>query len=177
MDLKSNRKGFIQILLTIVIVIMIGAIGFSIYLLLKQGESIKSLSQRVDTIERKLPNIEKDTGSMKEEIKKAKEKMYVNLNIPAVQRIDNDFMVAKLSVSPHMTGVKISGRIINATSLPHEDLKFRITVSDKSTEFNINKLKPAGSKPFNVYIADLPPDKATSARFERLESAILYYSD
>ncbi len=177
MDLKGDRKGFIQILLTIVIVIMIGAIGFSIYLLLKQSESIKNLSQKVDAIERKLPIIEKDTGSVKEEIKKAKEKMYVNLTVPAVQRIDSDFMVAKLSVSPHMTGVKISGRIINATPLPQENLKFRITVSEKSTEFNINKLKPAGSKPFEVYIADLPSDKATTARFERLESAILYYSD
>ncbi len=176
----NNSRGFVQILLTIVLIVLAGGIGFSIYLIKEQEKTIKTLSQRLETVEKRLPKIEKiekDTSSIMEELQKQKEKGLVNLTIPAVQKLDKDFMVAKLSVKPHLTGVMVKGTIINGTPLPQENIKFRLTILDKSKEFSIKKLSPGGSKAFEVYLPDVPPDKAQTARIEHLESTVLYYKD
>ncbi len=176
----KNIKGFVQILLTIIIIILAGGIGFSIFLIKQQEKTIRTLAQRIETVEKRLPKIEKiekDTTSIMEELQKQKEKGLVKLNIPAVQKLDKDFMVAKLSVKPHLTGVMVKGAIINGTPLPQENIKFRITILDKSKEFSIKKLSPGGSKGFDVYIPDVPADKAQTAKIEHLESTVLYYKD
>ncbi len=176
----ENRKGFVQVLLTVIIILLAGGIGFSIFLLKEQEKTITKLTQRIEAVEKRLPKIEKiekDTSSIMEELQKQKEKGLVKLTNPAVQKVDRDFMVAKLSVKPHLTGVMIKGTIINATPLPQEDIKFRITILDKSKEFSIKKLSPGGSKGFEVYVPDVPADKAQTAKIEHLESTVLYYRD
>lgn len=176
----KESKGFVQILLTIIIIVLAGGVGASIYLIKKQEETTLSLQKRLEAVEKRLSKIdklEKDTTSIMEELQKQKEKGLVNLTIPAVQKIDKDFMVAKLSTKPHLTGVMVKGTIINGTPLPQENIKFRITILDKSKEFSIKKLSPGGSRPFEVYIPDVPPDKAQTAKIEHLESTVLYYKD
>lgn len=176
----KNAKGFVQVILTIVIIILAGGIGFSLFLIKEQEKTIKALNQRLEAVEKRLPKIEKiekDTTSIMEELQKQKEKGLVNLTIPAVQKLDKDFMVAKLSVKPHLTGVIVKGTIINGTPLPQENIKFRITILNSSKEFSIKKLSPGGSKAFEVYVPDVPADKAQTARIEHLESTVLYYKD
>lgn len=176
----KNQKGFIQIVLTIFLILLAGGIGFSIFLIKEQEKTIKSLVQRIEAVEKRLPKIEKlekDTSSIMEELQKQKEKGLINLTIPAVQKLDKDFMVAKLSVKPHLTGVMVKGTIINGTPLLQENIKFRITILNSSKEFSIKKLSPGGSKVFEVYVPDVPPDKALTAKIEHLESTVLYYKD
>lgn len=146
----------------------------------EQEKTIRALTQRIEVVEKRLPKIEKiekDTTSIMEELQKQKEKGLVRLDIPAVQKLDKDFMIAKLSVKPHLTGVMVKGVIINGTPLPQENIKFKITILDKSKEFSIKKLSPGGSKGFEVYIPDVPADKAQTAKIEHLESTVLYYKD
>lgn len=176
----KDSKGFVQIVLTIIIILLAGGIGFSIFLIKEQEKTIKLLTQRIEAVEKRLPKIEKiekDTSTIMEELQKQREKGLVNLTIPAVQKLDKDFMVAKLSAKPHLTGVMVKGTIINGTPLPQENLKFRITILNSSKEFSIKKLSPGGSKNFEVYVPDVPADKALTARIEHLESTVLYYKD
>jgi hypothetical protein len=100
----------------------------------------------------------------------------VDFTVPNAQDIGKDFKVANLSVEQHLTGVKIKGRVINATSLRHDNLKFKITIAEKEKDFWINRISSGNSTTFDVYVPDVPLDKAQYGTIEYLESTVSFYT-
>jgi len=166
---SEHQGGFVQIILTIVIVLMAVAIGYGIFLLRKQEAKIVT----IDSIEQRLKATEASIQVMSQQIRKDK----INLTIPGVQRINNDFLVTKLSVEKYLTGVKIRGAIINSTALEQNDAKFRITIADKLTEFTVKRIKPGSSTAFVADILDVPFDRASHADFDFIASSVSYFVD
>ena len=83
-------------------------------------------------------------------------------------------MVVGSSVNPHLTGVKIKGRIINSTALARENIEFEITIAGKTKKFSINRISSGNSTGFEVYVPDVPIDKVNIAKFEKISSYALY---
>jgi len=166
---SDQQSGFVQIVLTIVIVLMAVAAGYGIFLLRKQEAKIGS----IDTIEQRLKAAEASIQVLSQQIKKDK----INLTIPGVQRINNDFLVTKLSVEKYLTGVKIRGAIINSTALEQNDAKFRISIGEKLTEFTVKRIKPGSSTSFVADILDIPFERATHADFDFIASSVSYFVD
>ncbi|MCK4372216.1 MAG: hypothetical protein KAW61_03670, partial [candidate division Zixibacteria bacterium] len=52
----------------------------------------------------------------------------VDLTSSSAQHIEGTFLVSDLQVSEHLTGVNVTGRIVNTSSITHETLTFRIVM-------------------------------------------------
>ena len=94
--------------------------------------------------------------------------------VSGIQEINNTFLVAELSLEPHLTGIKVKGRIVNSSSLSHENVKFKITVSKQSQEFTLNRVSPGSSTSFEVYVPDVPIKDTRSGEIEYIESMVSY---
>jgi len=151
-----NKNGFARIALIAVLVIMAIVIAYGIFLL--QG-----ISARVQSLETSL--------------QKAKNERRINLKIPSVQKIDDIFQVAKLSVESHLTGIKINGAMINSTALEQRDIKFKITINDNTAEFMIDRISAGSGKKFEIIIPNIPVEKVSEAQIQCLASSVSYYID
>ncbi|MEW6213948.1 MAG: hypothetical protein AB1478_01890 [Nitrospirota bacterium] len=103
------------------------------------------------------------------------EKRFINLTVPSVQRVDNVFLVAKLSAEKHLKGVNVTGVMINSTALEQKDIKFKISVGDQSAEFIVDRISSGSGRKFEVIIPNAWLEKTATAQIQCLESSISYY--
>jgi hypothetical protein len=100
----------------------------------------------------------------------------VDLTLPAIQEIGNGFMVVQLGLAKQGTGVRVSGRVINSTSVQHAGIQFGISVGGQSQRFDINLISPGNSTGFAVDIPDVRLDDAKTAQIRYLRSTVNYFS-
>lgn len=98
----------------------------------------------------------------------------VNLTNPAIQDIGHGLMVVKLLAVDRDGGLGISGRVINAASLRHTRLRFRVSVAGRSEEFGIVMISPGNSTGFAVTIPGVSTADARVAMIEYLGSTLSY---
>jgi hypothetical protein len=99
----------------------------------------------------------------------------VDLAEPTIQDLEQaGFFVASLAVKEHLTGVKITGRMINTQSVDHTDVTFELTVGEESKQFTINRVSSGNSTGFSVYLPDVPKEDARWGVFERRSSMIFF---
>lgn len=99
---------------------------------------------------------------------------YIDLTTSSLQDIGDGFFTSIESVNPHLTGVKVSGTMINSSSLDHFQAKFKITIGDQMQEFTIDEIPSSYSIKFKVYIPNVPKDKTSYGKIEYDESSIRY---
>jgi len=98
----------------------------------------------------------------------------IDLSDPEIQSIDEQFMLCRTSVEEHLTGIKVKGRVINATALRHDNVTFRITLGVHSKEFTINRISSGNSTPFSVYIPDVPIEESRYAKIEYVRATVWF---
>lgn len=101
----------------------------------------------------------------------------VDLSESVVQPIGNGFLAVKLEANEHLTGLKISGRIINTQCVAHETVKFKLQIAGQSKEFTISRISPGNSTAFSVYIPDVAIGESRVAKISYIESMIRYLAD
>ncbi len=164
-----SQRGFVQVTVIVIIVLVLSAIIALGYLYYRQQETKQAtLVSDVQDLQMRMINLEKITESLGKK---------VNLTIPSVQKIDTVFLVSKLATKKYLTGVKITGIMINSSSLEHNDARFRITINNVSREFAIKKIKPGSSKKFKVDVPDVAFEKAGEAEIRSLASSVSYFVD
>lgn len=99
----------------------------------------------------------------------------VDLSTTDIQGIGDGFFAARLSAERHLTGLRVRGRIVNATSVRHEAAQFRITIGEQRQGFTVNIISPGNSTSFNVYVPDVAEEQERWARIEYQQSMIRYY--
>ena len=90
----------------------------------------------------------------------------IDLAVSEIQNIGGGFMVSGLSATEEAGGVRVSGRMINTTSVKHRALSFRMTLNGQSEVFEIGLISPGNSTGFSV---KLPGPKMASAGLARIE--------
>jgi type II secretory pathway pseudopilin PulG len=164
-----SEKGFIQVTVIVIIVLALSALSVLGYLYYRQQEAKQTtLTGDVQDLQMRVIDLEKITESLGKK---------VNLTIPSVQKIDTVFLVSKLTAKKYLTGVKVSGVMINSSSLEHNDARFRITINDVSREFAISKIKPGSSKKFEVDVPDVAFENLSEAEIKSLASSVSYFVD
>ena len=83
--------------------------------------------------------------------------------------------VIDLQTSPAGKGMKVSGRIINPTSVTHESAQLSVRASEHRATFTLPHLPPAVAEPFEVTIPDVPP-AATRKLFIALDGSTINFS-
>lgn len=85
---------------------------------------------------------------------------FVDLTSPSIQQIDAEFELAKCDVNTHLNGVKVTGRIINTTSITYVNPNFTITVGESENTFWVSRISPGNSTAFSVHIPNVQVESA-----------------
>jgi hypothetical protein len=99
----------------------------------------------------------------------------VDLGASGWQPITGGFYVIDLGVTPAGKGTKIAGKIINPTTVTHEDAKISLRIGTERVTFSLPKVPPAVAQPFEVTLANVPPADARKA-FVALEGSTISFS-
>jgi hypothetical protein len=87
----------------------------------------------------------------------------IDLAAQGWQPIAGGFYVIDLGVAPAGKGTKVSGKIINPTSVTHEQAQFLLRIGETRTGFVLPKVPPAIAQPFDVTLPDVAPGDAKKA--------------
>ncbi len=101
---------------------------------------------------------------------------FVDLSSPDVADLKQQgFSVVKLEAEEYLTGVRVSGRMINTLSVDHMSPTFLLSVDGKEEEFTISRISAGNSTGFSVYIPDVAKESARYGRFTWLRSTTILY--
>ena len=91
------------------------------------------------------------------------------------QPIGKGFYLIDVTTAPQDKGVRVRGKIINATAVLHEGLVFKFRIGKSATTINIPRAVPAVALPFEVTLPDVAPAEAKKA-FIELESSTISFA-
>jgi hypothetical protein len=99
----------------------------------------------------------------------------IDLGATGWQPIAGGFYVIDLAVTPAGKGTKLSGKVINPTSVTHEDAKVSVRIGAERATFTLPKMPPAVAQPFDVTLPGVPTDAAKKA-FIALEGSTISFA-
>ena len=102
------------------------------------------------------------------------EEGFVDLTTSKIQKINEGFAVGGAAVKPHLSGVSVTGRVINLQSVHHESVDFEIALNGQSRDFMIVKIVPGGGAKFSVDVPDVDPTEVKSAQLKFKKSTVAY---
>jgi hypothetical protein len=98
----------------------------------------------------------------------------VDLGNGKLQHLRHGFAVSELQTEREDSGVRVTGRLINAGTLKYRAATFRIKADTSSAEFTIDTLAPGGSGAFSALLARVPLEAARVATLSFLSAAVEY---
>jgi hypothetical protein len=103
--------------------------------------------------------------------------VFQEIDLPGTgwQPIAGGFYVIDLDVAPQGKGAKITGKIINPTSVTHEGAQLSLRVGDHKGSFTLPRVPPAVAQTFEVVLPDVAPGDARRA-FLALDSSTISFS-
>jgi hypothetical protein len=101
----------------------------------------------------------------------------VDLSDPAMHPLGNGFYVGRLSLSDESGGLRVSGRLVNASSVDQLRAEFRLWVAGRELPFTVAKIPAGSSTGFAVEIPDADAAALRSARMRWVRSTVSYLSD
>jgi hypothetical protein len=99
----------------------------------------------------------------------------VELGATGWQPIAGGLYVIDLQASPAGKGTKISGKIINPTSVTHESAQVSVRAGEHRATFTLPHLPPAVAEPFEVTIPDAP-SASTHKLFIALDGSTINFA-
>jgi hypothetical protein len=148
--------------------------GYSLYRSFKTERELTRIKGEVATFQ---PRFDKFKEAVRDVHKQLTSVVFeeVDLTIPGWQPLSAGFYLIDLGLAPSGAGSKITGKVINATSVAHETLKFSVRVKKTATAFTIAHAAPGVAQPFEVIVGDVPPAEAKQA-FVALESSTISFA-
>lgn len=129
----------------------------------------------VDTLRSQVEKLQADLESVKLRIQLQGLTGVVDLTETSLQSVGEGFSVGRLEVTKHLSGVKITGIILNASSVDHSQLRMKVTVLGKEKEFNVTKVRSGRAAKFSVYVPDVKAEEAQLAKLEYVRSTVGYF--
>ena len=100
----------------------------------------------------------------------------VDLAAPGWQPIQGGFYVIDLSLAAAGKGTRISGKIVNPTTVLHEAAQFSVRIDEHRATFALARVPPGVAQPFETTLADVEPAAAKKAFFALDSSTISFAS-
>jgi hypothetical protein len=169
--LGARFWGFIMFLLTI------GAAGLAAYsyaLFIHERTEREQLEKRVGAWD---PKFETFKGAVRDIDRHLSSVVYQEIDLPGSgwQPIVGGFYVIDIAVMPQGKGVRIIGKVINPTSVTHEQAQLSIKIGEHKATFTLPHVPPAVAQPFEVALPDVAPADAKRAYFA-LDSSTISFS-
>jgi len=161
----------------IMFVLIVGALASSSYLF---GRLRHEEAQRA-ALEKEVaafgPRFEQFKGAVRDVGKQLSSNVFHEVDLAATgwQPIAGGFYVIDLSVAPTDSGMRISGKVVNPTSVVHETAVFSVRVDEHRATFALTKVPPGIAQPFEVTLAGVSPGSAKKA-FIALDSSTINFA-
>jgi hypothetical protein len=135
------------------------------------ADSIVVMRRQIHALDSSISNLQWDYNLYKLENSKGA----IDFTSTGLQEIGNGFYVVSLSIDQHLTGVMIKGRILNGTSLLHQQAQFNLEIAAQTKDITIDSIPPQNAALFEVYVPDVPIDQAHWGKMSYVRSLIHYY--
>jgi hypothetical protein len=133
----------------------LGACGYLYTLLRKEQAARASLEQQITGFEPRFAEFKEAVRDVDRRLS-ATVFQQVDLGASGWQPVAGGLYVIDLQGSPAGKGMKVSGKIINPTSVTHESAQISVRVGEHRATFTLPHLPPAVAEPFEVTIPDVP---------------------
>lgn len=100
----------------------------------------------------------------------------IDLSTAGWQPIAGGFYVIDLALAPAAKGTRITGKVINPTSVTHEAATFSVRIGVERAQFEIAKMPPGVAQSFEVALPNVAPIAAKKAFFALSGSTISFAS-
>jgi hypothetical protein len=101
----------------------------------------------------------------------------VDLSDPAIQPLGGGFYVGQLSLSDSGGVLRVSGRLINASSIDQLRAEFRLTVAGRELPFSVGRISAGSSTAFTVELPSADAAALRAARLRWVRSTLSYLSE
>jgi hypothetical protein len=98
----------------------------------------------------------------------------IDLTNPTLQSLGSGFFVGPTSVTDSSGGLRVRGRIVNATSVDQARAEFRLVIGKREVSFSVARVGAASSAPFAVELPASGKDDVRSARMRWVRSSVSY---
>jgi hypothetical protein len=169
--LGARFWGFLMFLLTI------GAAGLAAYayaLFIHERTEREALEKRVAAWDGKFDGFK---GAVRDIERSLSSVVYQEIDLPGSgwQPIAGGFYVIDLAVAPKDKGVKVTGKVINPTSVTHEQAQLSLKIGEHKATFTLPHVPPAVAQPFEVALPDVAPADAKRG-YLALDSSTISFS-
>jgi hypothetical protein len=178
-DAATPRRSLVVRLWGLIMFLLVGgALGSSAYLYgrLRREEAARTaLAAEVAAFG---PRFEQFKSAVREVGKQLSTTVFqeVDLGASGWQPIAGGFYVIDLAVSPTASGMRIAGKVVNPTTVLHENAQLSVRIDEHRATFALLKAPPGVAQPFEVTLAGVSPGSAKKAFFALDSSTISFAS-
>jgi hypothetical protein len=101
----------------------------------------------------------------------------VDLSDPAIQQLGGGLYVGQLSLSDQSGVLRVSGRLINASSIDQLRAEFRLSVGGRELPFSVGRIGAGSSTSFTVELPSADAAALRAARLRWVRSTLSYLSE
>jgi hypothetical protein len=155
------------------------ALGLAVYaygLFIHERHEREALEKRVAEMD---PKFEKFKDAVREVDRHLSSVVYQEIDVPGSgwQSIAGGFYVIDLATSSAADGkgVKVTGKVINPTSVVHENAQLTFRVGEKKASFTLPRVPPGVAQTFDVTLPDVAAADAKRA-FMSLDGSTISFS-
>ena len=170
-SLIARLWGFIMFLL------VVGALASSAYLYqrLRREEAARAaLAAEVAAFG---PRFEQFKSAVRDVGKQLSTTVFQEVDLAAAgwQPIQGGFYVIDLSLAAAGKGLRITGKVVNPTSVVHETAQFSVRIDEHRATFTLPRVPPGIAQPFEVTVPDVAVAEAKKA-FVALDSSTINFA-
>jgi hypothetical protein len=162
----------------ITFLLALGAAGVAVYtygLLIHEQREHDELARRVAAWDAKFDDFK---GAVRDIERHMSSVVYQEIDLPGAgwQPIAGGFYVIDLAVVPQGKGVKVIGKVINPTSVTHEQAQLSMKIGEHKATFTLPHVPPGVAQPFEVALPDVAPVDAKRGYLSLDSSTISFAS-
>jgi hypothetical protein len=148
-----------------VFLIAAGALGASGYLYQRLQREAAERAALAGQVAAFGPRFEQFKAAVRDVDRSLSATVFQEIDLAAAgwQPIAGGFYVIDVAATPAGKGTKIAGKVINPTTVTHEDAKISVRIGVERATFTLPRVPPGVAQPFEVALPGVPPASAKKA--------------
>jgi hypothetical protein len=176
-DVAPANRSRLSLMSLFTFLLALGGAGLAVYaysMFIHERIEREALEARVAAWD---PKFDKFKDAVRDIDRHLSSVVYQEIDVPGVgwQPIAGGFYVIDLGTAPHGKGVRVTGKIINPTSVIHENAQLTFRVGEKKAKFTLPRVPPGVAQTFDVTLDDVAPADAKRA-FLSLDSSTISFA-
>jgi len=177
-DASTPKRSLIALLWGLIMFVLVaGALASSAYLYQRLRREEAARAALAAEVAAFTPRFEQFKSAVRDVGKQLSTTVFqeVDLSASGWQPIQGGFYVIDLSLASAGKGVRLTGKVVNPTSVVHETAQFSVRIDEHRGTFALTKVPPGVAQPFEVTVPDVAIADAKKA-FVALDSSTINFA-